>query len=216
MTMIKIIRHYRTSAKAELVLPNNLFDILIGLMLGSLHAERKTLRNNTRLMFNSGFVNAFYIEHLYQLFIIFVGTPPKFFQGPGGLDHIKNKLYKKLKFYTLSLPCFNVFRELFYNIEGVKVLPKNLVDVLTPIRLAYWYIDSGVKMGNVYVFCTEKFSYQDNLQLANIFKSKFKFNCSVRPYTGGGYRLYVLSGVFFPELIKPYVLPEFYYKLPSI
>jgi len=48
----------------------------------------------------------------------------------------KNKLYKSAKFNTISLPCFNEFRELFYN-KGVKIIPKNLDNLLTARGLAY-------------------------------------------------------------------------------
>ena len=35
----------------------------------------------------------------------------------------KNKEYSSIKFQTASLPCFNIYRELFYNSEGKNIFP---------------------------------------------------------------------------------------------
>jgi len=49
----------------------------------------------------------------------------------------KTKLPRyNLSFATMSLPCFNEFFELFY-LDGVKIVPKNIYNFLTPISLAY-------------------------------------------------------------------------------
>ena len=45
------------------------------------------------------------------------------------------KIYSAISFTTMQLPCFNVFRELFY-LSNVKVVPNNIYDLLTPRGLA--------------------------------------------------------------------------------
>jgi hypothetical protein len=52
-----------------------------------------------------------------------------------------NKTHKGISFTTLSLPCFNEFRSLFYK-DG-KIVPLNIGDLLTPSGLAYWAQDDG-------------------------------------------------------------------------
>ncbi len=49
----------------------------------------------------------------------------------------KMKDYSSIKFQTLSLPCFNEFREMFYNHDGLKIIPLNLKELLTERGLAY-------------------------------------------------------------------------------
>jgi LAGLIDADG DNA endonuclease family len=39
-------------------------------------------------------------------------------------------------FNTMRLPCFNIFRNLFY-LESKKIIPNNIYDLLTPIALAF-------------------------------------------------------------------------------
>lgn len=51
LTLIKFRRYYRTSKKSNLDISKELDEILIGLMLGDLHAEKRGVASNTRLQF---------------------------------------------------------------------------------------------------------------------------------------------------------------------
>ena len=44
-------------------------------------------------------------------------------------------------FETLSFPFFTEFFNLYY-VEGIKRIPSNIFDFLSPVGLAFWYIDS--------------------------------------------------------------------------
>lgn len=124
------------------------------------------------------------------------------------------KEYGAVKFNTLSLPCFNVFRELFYNSDGIKIIPSNLEDLLTARGLAYWYMDDGYKTVKGLYLSTESFTIEENNFLVEILQNKFGLACSVHKHTNG-HRIYIpsTSKDKFVELVKPYVLPIFYYKL---
>jgi hypothetical protein len=77
-------------------------------------------------------------------------------------------------------------------------------------------MDDGYNSPNTggFYFCTESFSIKENELLANILSSKFDLNCSFHKTTNGS-RLYILadSKNKLIELVKPYILPVFYYKL---
>lgn len=51
-------------------------------------------------------------------------------------DNRTKKIYSAISFTTMQLPCFNVFRELFY-LSNVKIIPNNIYDLLTPRGLAF-------------------------------------------------------------------------------
>lgn len=108
----------------------------MGSMLGDLSCERPNPRCNTRVQFKQSLLNKEYLVHLYAMFNEFCGSQPlimsKFDKRPN-----KMKEYYAIKFQTLSLPCFNVYREMFYNQEGVKIIPNNLGELLTARGLAY-------------------------------------------------------------------------------
>lgn len=114
----------------------------------------------------------------------------------------------------MSLPCFNIYRELFYNLEGKKILPSNLEDLLTARGLAHWLMDDSYKSGKGLYICTESFTLIEMDFLINILKSKFDLECSKHKYTNG-YRIYVhsTSKDKLIGLVKPYFVQHFYYKL---
>jgi hypothetical protein len=126
----------------------------------------------------------------------------------------KMKEYSAIKFLTLSLPCFNIYRELFYDHTGKKILPENLEELLTPRGLAFWFMDDGYKFRNGFYISTESFSLSENEFLIKILKNKFNLDCSIHSTTNG-HRIYIFSSSRekFINLIKPYFIPHFYYKL---
>lgn len=119
---MKLNRYYRTSTKAHLQVPSYLDEIIIGTMLGDLTAERPNENCNTRLQFKQSTKNIEYINHMFSLFEEYCGSKPiimaKFDNRPSKL-----KEYSAIKFQTLSLPCFNKYREIFYDYRGKKIIP---------------------------------------------------------------------------------------------
>jgi hypothetical protein len=206
------IRLYRKSAKFNLVLSSELEEILIGLMLGDLFAEKSRINSNTRLQFKQSNKNKNYIDHLYDIFKDFCGSKPKVTSSFDSRPE-KNKIYDSIKFSTFSLPCFKKFRALFYDSSGVKFVHNNLEDLLTARGLAYWIMDDGYKAVSGFYFCTESYSLSDNHKLRKILKIKFNLDCGVHKHTNG-YRLYVFSSSKdnLLQLIKPYLLTHFHYK----
>ena len=75
-------------------------------------------------------------------------------------------------------------------------------------------MDDGYKSGNGFYFSTESFSLEENEFLSCLLRNKFELNCGVHTHTNG-HRLYIqsISRDKFIELIKPNLLPIFYYKL---
>ena len=51
-------------------------------------------------------------------------------------DNRTNKIYNAISFTTMQLPCFNVYREMFY-LSNVKRVPDNIYKLLTLIGLAF-------------------------------------------------------------------------------
>jgi hypothetical protein len=206
------VRFYRTSKKAHLELSNDLDEIIIGSMLGDLSAEKPGVKSNTRLQFKQSIKNKLYIEHLYLLFQEFCGSKPLVMSS---FDNRPNKMkeYSSIKFQTLSLPCFNKYRELFYSLNGIKFIPKILDMLLTERGLAYWIMDDGYKSVNGFYLCTESYTLEDHQVLVSVLRNKFNLNCNIHKITNGN-RIYIFgnSRDRLLELIKPYLLDHFNYK----
>jgi hypothetical protein len=208
-----IKRFVRVSAKAHLTLSSELKEIIVGSMLGDLSCERPSPRGNTRMQFKQSTKNKEYILHLYSLFSAFCGSSPL---EMSKFDFRPNKLkrYFAIKFQTLCLPCFNIYREMFYNSLGVKIIPSNLGELLTARGLAYWLMDDAYKSGNALYISTESFTLSENQILVDILKTKFDLECSIHAHTNG-HRIYIFSTSRdkLINLVKPYFIEQFYYKL---
>lgn len=181
-------------------------------MLGDLFAEKRNVNANTRLQFKQSTKNEPYIDHLYLLFEEYCGSKPIKMVNYDNRPN-KKKEYEAIKFQTLSLPCFNIFKDLFYNSEGIKIIPSNLKELLTERGLAYWVMDDGYSSGKGFYICTDSFTLNEHILLVDIIKSKFNLACNYHKYANG-YRIYIHSSSknTLLNLIKPYLLTHFYYK----
>lgn len=128
-----------------------------------------------------------YVEHLYQIFKPFVGTPPKICKI-GGIAEGKPLRYD-VRFTTYRHGCFKQYYDLFYPPLGAKAkvkdgnkrikrVPKNIGELLTVRSLAYWFMDDGTrgtKIGKTaaYSISTHSFSYEDQLILVKALEKKF-------------------------------------------
>ena len=181
-------------------------------MLGDLSALKSQLNGNTRLRFYMSSINKDLVFHLYSIFKDYCKSEPKVTSSidnrPG-----KKEFNVSIKFWSQSLPCFNQFRELFYDELGTKFIPYNLDEIISARSLAYWAMDDGYKSGKGFYFCTESYTLEDNTKLSQILRNRFNLECGIHKHTNG-HRLYVFSSSkdILLELIKPYLIEHFYYK----
>ena len=77
-----------------------------------------------------------YFNHIFELFKPVISKEYKV-KSRSFIDKRYNKTYSSILFATLTLPCFTYFRELFYNLEGQKIIPNNINQLLTPRGLAF-------------------------------------------------------------------------------
>ena len=59
-----------------------------------------------------------------------------------GQSKVKGVVHTWYQFSTKSLSSWNDLQALWY-VNGVKVVPQNIFEMLTPISLAYWVCDDG-------------------------------------------------------------------------
>ena len=53
------------------------------------------------------------------------------------MNNSTKKTYSVISFTTMHLPCFNDYRELFYDLNKIKIVPENIRELLTPQGLAF-------------------------------------------------------------------------------
>jgi len=147
-----------------ILIPNDIRDVLIGVLLGDAHIVKISPTGNSRLVYaQTAVAHKAYFEYVCSLFTTFCVKDYKP-QSRIVRDKRTNKIYSATSFTTMQLPCFNVFRELFY-LSNVKIVPHNIYELLRPKGLVFLIMNDGSKQGtglhiSVYAFNNE---YVDNL-----------------------------------------------------
>lgn len=212
-----IYRFYSTSRltnsqRESFIVTPQLHEIIIGVSLGDLFIRKVPKGKNAFLNFEQGLINEGYILHLYDLFKDYCSLAPKKYDRLP--DKRTGKVYSRIQFYTYSLPCFNYYHSLFY-VNGIKIVPKNIEQLLTAKGLAYWAQDDGYKYQEGFLFCTESFTLEEVKLLIKTLKDKFGLNCGSKKRDTDKYRLYIWKNYMekFRELVQPHFHKSMLYKL---
>jgi hypothetical protein len=194
-------------------LDSYLKQVLVGTILGDVYMRRFSKKANVRIIFRQGSIHASYLIHLYSLFQEFVLSPPSVSTIT---DKITGKIRYNLSFATLAIPCFNELYLSFY-LDGKKIIPKNIADLLTSVSLAYWIMDDGSFTGSGLRLATNAFSLEElNLlieALDNNFSIKATINISKKEKSQ--YNLYISKNKMslVKDLVIKHMHPDMLYKL---
>lgn len=173
----KGIKRLSLSERAAIIIPEDIKEILVGILLGDGHISRISSTANSRLHFGQTTKHKEYFKFVYNIFKSFcaVNYIPSFSTN---IDKRNNEIYYSFHFVTMQLPCFNLFRELFYKF-GKKVVPINIYDLLTARSLAFWIMDDGSRHGEGLHISAYGFSEEDIDRLLFVLQDKFKLKCSI-------------------------------------
>lgn len=117
-------------------MPDEIKDILVGILLGDGHIVRRSSTSNARLVFaQTAVAHKEYFDYVFNFFITFCAKD-YVSQSRIVRDNRTKKVYSAISFTTMQLPCFNVFKEMFY-VSNVKKVPDNIYELLTPRGLAF-------------------------------------------------------------------------------
>ena len=198
-------KRLKSFEKERMSLPNNLQDILIGLFLGDICAQKRSKKGNTNLHFEQGLVHKEYTFHLFDLFKDFCRSGPKITERTP--DKRTGKVYTRVCFTTYSLPCFNEFYYNFYS-KGKKIVPLNIEELLTPLGLVYWISDDGTycKKHKYIRIATNSYSLQEVHLLLNVLRNKFNLTCyPIQDRTGYVITIAAKSVIYLQPILKPFM-----------
>jgi len=204
--------------KQQFTLSDLLKQILVGLMLGDLNAQKRTSNSNVRLRFEQGLVHEQYLMHLFELFKSYCLAAPK--TANRLPDKRTGNIYTRITFTTFSLPCFNELYNLFY-LEGVKIIPSNIGELLTGLSLAYWLhhkddSDDGtfVKGRDIVIISTNSYSESDVDLLITVLSNKLGLKCRKDKH-GNGFRIVIVKSSLskLRELVQPHLHSSMLHKI---
>jgi hypothetical protein len=189
--------------------------VIIGLILGDGSLVKKYENGNAYFKYSHG-VNQF--EYLNFVFDLFVKAGYCTMNKPSKgliLNKQTGKNYIYYTFNSKSLKIFSSLYKIFY-INKVKVIPENISvpkALLTPIGLAFWFMDDGNKTGKGLHLNTNAFSEKDLKLLLLVLKNKFDLDCSIHSRN----RIYikVKSVKNFVALVEPFIEESMKYKIKT-
>ena len=195
-------------------------EILVGILLGDGHVQKRSLNGNSRFMYGQSSLRIHhlnYFKHVLNLFKPYLSETFKL-KEKTFKDNRTNNTYKSVNFATLSLPCFNQYKSLFYK-NNKKIVPINIQELLTPIGLAYWIMDDGSIQNKGLHLNTYAFNSEDVLKLKSTLENMFGNNslkCSIHKHKKGD-RIYIFgeSMDIFRNNISVHMHEDMLYKLNS-
>jgi hypothetical protein len=125
--------------RSQITIESPLNEILIGLLLGDGHIQKRHNSGNSRFIYAQSSLRENHLNYFNHVFSMFNPYMSKDFEPKSRsfTDKRNNKTYSSISFATLTLPCFSKYRDLFYNSQNKKIVPLNIEELLTPIGLAY-------------------------------------------------------------------------------
>ena len=204
--------------RSKMTINNPLDEIIIGLLLGDGHIQ--TRNGNSRFIYAQSSLRKHHLNYFYHIFDLFKPFISKDFvpKPRTFVDKKTNNTYSSIYFATLTLPCFNSYRNLFYNKENKKIVPSNISKLLTPRGLAYWIADDGSLQNKGLHLSTYGFPLEEvNLlisTLETLFAPNFIIKCSIHTHKKG-YRIYIWEESMnkIRDRISPYMHKDMLYKI---
>lgn len=195
--------------------------LIIGTMLGDGNFQTNDNGITWRMRVVHKAAHEPYIYYKYKIMKGYCGSPPIYSEVT---DQRTNKVYKRYAFNTLAKADFAPYANLFYtpSSEGlyVKHVPQNIGEYLTPLALAFWYMDDGALKwkgrSNAVRLCTDSFSFDEVELLRQTLIDKFGLSVSTQKKDGKD-RLCILEKSYplLKELIVDHLIPSMYYKFPD-
>lgn len=203
--------------KQSLVLSKTQYDIALGCLLGDASIQSQDKGQTYRLKFQqSDNLHRDYLFNLYGVFDEWCLSPPKF-----------DSTRKMWSFQTISHSDFKKLAELFIlNQSGVKckkhIKPLLVEKHLTPLGLAYWFMDDGGKSSynkdyvrKGFSFNTHGFEKSEVELLSQGLQTKFGLECWLKPNKRK--HIIVISAKSYEKmmlLIDEFIIPSMRHKLP--
>lgn len=182
-------RRLTNEEKEQFTLSQKLKEIVVGLLLGDLNVQKQKGGVNARLRFEQGVIHKEYLFHLYSIFQEYCSQVPVLQIHKPLSNNKTGKIHTSVRFNTFSLPCFNELYNLIY-LDGRKIVPLIIAELLTPLGLAYWICDDGsfCQTYRVVILNTQGFTKEEVELLAKTLNDKWDLKCTFNK-DGNGYRI---------------------------
>lgn len=128
-------------------------------------------------------------------------------------QQLGRKRYPCVQFVTRTHPVFTTWRRRFY-VDRRKIVPTNVVDLLSPLAAAVWFMDDGSADHTGVTLQTHCFTMDEVQRLQAALSERFDIVATIRENKRRPI-LYIGKRELprFRAVIAPFVLPDLEYKL---
>lgn len=197
---------YTYNERAFVNIPINKKSIFVGILLSDATLQRLNKGGGTRLQFKQKYGQ---FEYLY---FVFFQLSHYCSRGPSVTKAIlHNKVHYGLNFTTRSLNCITELYEVFY-LNGKKIVPKNLYELLTWEGLVHWICGDGTYSSGI-TLQTQCFTIEELVLIINVLIIKFGLECTIHKQNNYSV-IYIKSKSIKNNLhnMLPYIHPTMLYK----
>jgi len=192
-----------------ITLPPYYYDIIVGLILSDAWLHKGKPHWNAQLQFKQSLNHFPYFWYVFNLLSHYCSKLPSL-----KISKRLDKQNSSINFHTRALPCFTEMYNLFY-VNGVKVIPANIYDLLTPAALAHWIQGDGVARSHGLIICTDSYKVEDVAKLINVLKIRYNIDCILRFHSPTQPRITIRAksmGIL-RKIVIPYMHDSMLYKL---
>lgn len=191
-------------------------EVIIGTLFGDGHLSKPA--KNARYKATHGKNQEFYIKHKAE---ILKDICPSGVKYKTVFDKRKNKYYPSLTLCSFVNTYLTDLYKIFYPNKKKKITKKSL-NLLTPKAIAYWYMDDGglgkhkKNTGSIAIdlYLNTYLSDEEHRLIIEYFKINYGIEFKLNK-NHGKYRLRIgkKQAKKFIKIVKPYILPQFEYKI---
>lgn len=204
-----------TVGRLQKLLPSHQFGVTIGSLLGDACLECRSVGKrypvSARLRIHQSEKQKEYVFWKYdQLKDIVFKEPRRILVSH---DSMRNKDHYSWYFHTKTLEDLGELYHYFY-LDKVKILPEDVLQLLTPRALAVWFMDDGSNTNESYTISTHNFSIKDQERIVEFLKKRFNIAATITKDRSkfklgiGRHEYKKLNSV-----IEPYIIPSMIYKI---
>ena len=211
-TSVKDIK-YSAKYKKDYVLTDIQKEALIGIILGDGFIERAKLSHSARIRIEQSYPEkSEYLKSLHELLAPLTTMEPTILTRT---NKKRGNITQSLYFRTLAMPCLNYYHELFYK-DNIKMIPRNLEELLTARGLAYWIMDDGSKsVHNQTILHTRSFNKEDVEYIQTVLNKNFELRTRLEEKIEDQWVIYipVRQKIKLVDIVGPYMHKSIMYKI---
>lgn len=196
------------------ILPPAYEGILVGLLLSDAGINKSKSNKLMRIAFVQSFTLHFhYFMHVYfSLSFIFRSLPILRIQYRRGIKNVS------LSIISMGLPAIHNLCLQILDVNGRKIIPIDIYNLLTPIALAHWIMGDGEAREYGLRLCTDAFSIKEVVTLMNVLLIRYNIQSSIfwkKTPTGLNPRITIPSSELnkLVPIVLPFMIPQMLYKI---